>query len=112
MRRRMLWAVLCLFVPVGTAYAAFPASPESAQQSASQAVVRGRVVDSSNGLIVGAQVTATSERAGAPTATVTNQQGEYELTLLPGAYVVLRLRQRLCRELAQHDADGGLPDGR
>ena len=89
MRRRMLWAVLCLFVPVGTAYAAFPASPESAQQAASQAVVRGRVVDSSNGAIVGAQVTATSERAGAPTATVTNQQGEYELTLLPGAYVVL-----------------------
>ena len=37
---------------------------------------------------MGAQVTVTSERPGTPTATVTNQQGEFELTILPGSYVV------------------------
>ena len=88
MRRGMLCAVLCLFVAVGSADAEFPTPLENAQQSASQAVVRGRVVDPSRGAIVGAQVTATSERAGTPITTVTNQQGEFELTLLPGAYDV------------------------
>ena len=42
----------------------------------------------SSGAIVGAQVTVTSERPGTPTTTVTNQQGEFELTMLPGSYVV------------------------
>ena len=88
MRRWMLCAVLCQFVLVGAADAAFPAPLESAQQSASQAVIRGRVVDPSGGAIVGAQVTVTSDRPGTPTTTVTNQQGQFELTILPGSYVV------------------------
>ena len=62
---------------------------DAAQQPAAQAVVRGRVVDPSSGAIVGAQVTVTSERPGAPATTVTNQQGEFELTMLPGGYAVL-----------------------
>ena len=61
---------------------------ESAQQSASQTVIRGRVVDPSSGAIVGAQVTVTSDRPGTPTTTVTNQQGQFELTILPGSYMV------------------------
>src|SRR5687767_8732684 len=89
MRRWMLCAaVVCQLVPAGPAYAASSASFEDAQQPASQAVIRGRVVDPSSGAIVGAQVTVTSERAGAPSATVTNQRGEFELTVLPGSYVV------------------------
>ena len=88
MRRWMLCAVLCQFVPVGAADAAFPAPFESAQQSASQTVIRGQVVDPSGGAIVGAQVTVTSDRPGTPTTTVTNQQGQFELTILPGSYVV------------------------
>ena len=88
MRRWVLCAVLCQFVSVGPVDGALPAFAESAEQSASQAIMRGRVVDSTGGAIVGAQVTATSGRPGTPTSTVTNQQGQFELTVLPGSYVV------------------------
>ena len=88
MRRWMLCVVLCQFVLVAAADAGVPAPAEGARQSASQAVIRGRVVDSSGGAIVGAQVTVTSDRPGTPVTTVTNQQGEFELTILPGNYVV------------------------
>ena len=87
MRRWMLWAVLCQFVPVA-AHAAVPTPPESARQPVPQAVLRGRVLDSSRGAIVGAQVTVASEQPGSSTAAVTNQQGEFELALPPGSYVV------------------------
>ena len=86
MRRWILCAVLCLLLLLASAVP-FSASLEAAQ-SPSGAVIRGRVVDPTSGAIVGAQVTVTSERPGAPTATVTNQQGEFELTMLPGSYVV------------------------
>jgi catecholate siderophore receptor len=88
MRRSILCAALCQLVLVAVADPAFSASLEVAQQSASQAVIRGRVVDPTSGAIVGAQVTVTSGRPGAPAVTVTNQRGEFELTMLPGNYVV------------------------
>ena len=65
-----------------------PQSVDGMEQLASHAVVRGRVVDSSRAAIVGAQVTVTSDRAGTPASAVTNLQGEFELSLLPGAYSV------------------------
>ncbi len=87
MRRWILCAVLCQLLLLASAVPPFSTSLEAAQ-SPSGAVIRGRVVDPTSGAIVGAQVTVTSERPGAPTATVTNQQGEFELTMLPGSYVV------------------------
>ena len=88
MRRRILCAVLSQFVFIGAADAASAAPLGSAQQSVSQAVLRGRVVDPSSGAIVGAQVTVTADRPGTPISTATNQQGQFELTILPGSYVV------------------------
>ena len=88
MCRWILCAVLFQLSPIANASAALPTAVEGGQQSASEAVIRGRVVDSSGGAIVGAQVTVASERPGTPTATVTSQQGEFELTVLPGSYVV------------------------
>ena len=88
MCRWILCAVLFQLSPIENASAALPTAVEGGQQSASEAVIRGRVVDSSGGAIVGAQVTVASERPGTPTATVTSQQGEFELTVLPGSYVV------------------------
>ena len=88
MRRCMLSVVLCQFVLIAAADAASPRTAEGARQSAAQAVIRGRVVDSSGGAIVGAQVTVTSEGPGTPSPTVTDQQGEFALTILPGNYVV------------------------
>jgi catecholate siderophore receptor len=84
----MLCAVLCQFGLVGGAAAAFPAPAGKSQHSASQAVIRGRVVDPSGGAIVGVQVTVASERPSSSTATVTDQQGEFELAILPGSYLV------------------------
>ena len=88
MRRWILCAVLCQLIGVAGTHAAPAAPGESAQQSAAQAVIRGRVVDPIGGAIVGAQVTVTSERPGTPATTVTDQQGEFELTNLPGIYTV------------------------
>ena len=88
MRRWILRAVFCQMVLVAGADTVLAAPHESAQESASQAVIRGRVVDPSSGAIVGAQVTVTPERPGTPTTTVTNQGGEFEVTILPGSYTV------------------------
>ena len=85
---------------------------ESAQQSASQAVIRGRVVDPSGGAIVGAQVTVTSDRPGTPATTVTNQQGEFELTMLPGSYTVRVNANGFVDSVTPRDADRGLADDR
>ena len=89
MRRWSLCAVLCLLVPTHAAHAA-AAAAEAQQQPAitSQAVVRGRVVDSSGAAIAGAQVTVTADRAGAPVSAVTNPQGEFEVVVPPGAYTI------------------------
>lgn len=90
MRRWLSCAVLCLSLPFPVALVAASIVPadEGAQQSASQAVVRGRVLDSSSAAIVGAQVIVTSDRPGAPASAVTNQQGEFEISLIPGGYTV------------------------
>jgi hypothetical protein len=87
MRRWILCIVFC-HVFIAGADAVLAAPHESAQESVSQVVIRGRVVDPTSGAIVGAQVTVTPERPGTPTTTVTNQRGEFELTLLPGSYTV------------------------
>jgi catecholate siderophore receptor len=63
-------------------------APAGVQQPASQAVVRGRVFDSSSAAIAGAQVTVVPDRPGAPASAVTNQQGEFEIRLSPGGYTV------------------------
>ena len=88
MRRWILGSILCQFILVAGADAALASPRETPEQSQAPAVIRGRVVDPSGGAIVGAQVTVTSERPGTPAKTVTNQQGEFELTNLPGAYTV------------------------
>jgi catecholate siderophore receptor len=73
--------------PVVRAASIAPAD-EGSQQSASQAVVRGRVLDASGAAIAGAHVTVTSDRSGAPASAVTNQRGEFEMPLIPGGYTV------------------------
>ena len=86
MCRRVLCAVFCLSIPSLVAGAASIATAaEADQQAGSQVVVRGRVLDSSGAAIVGAQVTVTSDRAGAPASAVTNQQGEFEIASSPAA---------------------------
>lgn len=83
--------VVCVFILLvfGSAASIAAVAPlESTQQSPGEAVIRGRVVDPSSAAIVGAQVTVTSGRPGTAVATVTNQQGEFALTVLPGSYVV------------------------
>jgi len=88
MRGWLLCSVVCLFAPVLNADAALPPASEGAQQSVSQAVVRGRVVDSTSAAIVGAQVTVMSDRPGIPVSAITNQQGEFELAVLSGGYTI------------------------
>ena len=89
MRRWLSCAVLCVLIPFPVARAASIApANEGFQQSASQAVVRGRVLDASGAAIAGAHVTVTSDRSGAPASAVTNQRGEFETSLIPGAYTV------------------------
>jgi catecholate siderophore receptor len=61
---------------------------EGVQQFSSRTAVRGRVLDSSSAAIVGAHVTVTSGRSGAPASAVTNQEGEFEIPLIPGGYTV------------------------
>ena len=89
MRRWLSCAVLCFSISSAVAGAAPSAyADESVQESASQAVVRGRVLDSSSAAIAGAHVTATSDRPGAPASAVTNQQGDFEIALTPGRYTL------------------------
>ena len=88
MRCPLVFAVLWLLIPVQATYAASSSVAASLEQSASPAIVRGRVADPSGAALVGAQVTVTSDRAGARVSAVTNQQGEFEIATVPGAYTV------------------------
>ncbi|MQA28566.1 MAG: TonB-dependent siderophore receptor [Luteitalea sp.] len=88
MRRSLLCAVLWLFIPLPAAHAAVPGTADVVEQSVPPATVRGRVVDPSSGAIAGAQVTVTSDRPGAPASAVTNQEGEFEIAMIPGGYTV------------------------
>lgn len=85
------WLSCAVLFPLSVVLAAPTASlalVQSVQQASSQAMVRGRVVDASNAAVVGARVTVTSDRPGATAATVTNQQGEFEVAMAPGGYTV------------------------
>lgn len=83
MRCSLLVAVaLTVALPL-VAHAAFPGDQVAAQTS-----LRGRVLDPSKGAIAGAQVTVVSDRLGAPVSTLTNAQGEFELSLAAGSYTV------------------------
>lgn len=88
MRRGLSCFVLCLSMLATAADVAQTAVLEVAQEAPSQAVVRGRIVDPSGAAIVGAQVTVTSDRPGTPATTVTDQEGRFEVMLLPGGYAV------------------------
>jgi catecholate siderophore receptor len=88
MRRRLFCAVLCLLIPFPVDGAASTAIAEGVHQSGSHAVVRGRILDSSRGAITGAQVTVIADGSGVLSSTVTNERGEFELTVVPGGYTV------------------------
>jgi catecholate siderophore receptor len=88
MRLWLSCAVLCLSIPSAARAGSLPLAEEGVQRPASQAVVRGRVLDSSGAAIVGARVTVTPDRAGAPASALTDQQGEFEIALTPGGYAV------------------------
>ncbi len=83
MRPVLFCVLLCLLVSVTSLQAA---ATDEAQ--ASQTVIRGRVVDATGAAVVGAQVAVTSDRAGVPTSSVTNQAGEFEVVVPPGSYSV------------------------
>src|SRR5262245_27714868 len=83
-RASVVCAALLLIQPLSSTYGRALA----AQQSTSETALRGRVVDPSGGAVVGARVTITSERFGAPTSIVTGPVGEFEVPLLPGPYAV------------------------
>jgi catecholate siderophore receptor len=89
MRRWLSCLLLCLSPSLSFAQSASIASTDSDPQSTSRALLRGRIVDASSAAIVGAQVTVTADRPGAPVSTVTNQQGEFEIAVIPGGYTVL-----------------------
>ena len=87
--RRWFWSVIVCLSFAAPAVHAAAASPLGNQQpSPSQAIVRGHVVDSSHAAIVDAQVTVTSDRVGVPVSAVTDAQGEFEVALQSGSYVV------------------------
>lgn len=85
----MRWPVLCaalvLALPLHSALAA---SSSRSNEIPEPAILRGRVLDASGGAIVGAQVVVNAERPGGPVVGVTNHQGEFLITVSPGAYVV------------------------
>ena len=87
MHRSLVCAVLALVLPLHAVPAA-TASSQGAAQTSAQPSLKGRVLDPSRAPITGAQVTVTSGRAGAPVSAVTNQQGEFEVVVAPGAYTV------------------------
>src|SRR5688572_5727674 len=88
MRRSLLSAVLSLAIPLHVAFAATSTSTQGSPQTSSQPSLRGRVLDPSRAPIAGAHVTVMSGRAGEPIAVETNQQGEFEVAVAPGAYTV------------------------
>ena len=88
MRCPLVSAALWLLIAFHPVYAASPRVGAPAEQPASQARVRGRVVDSSGAAIVDAQVTVIAARPGEPASVVTNEQGAFEIAMLAGDYTV------------------------
>ena len=88
MRRWVLCGVLCFSVWSPVAGAEPIVAMVEGVQLPGQAIVRGRVLDSTRAAVVGAHATVTSDRGGEPASTTTNQQGEFEVPLMPGGYTV------------------------
>jgi catecholate siderophore receptor len=86
--RRLLCAFVWVLISFDVATATTNIALEAQPQEAGQTRMRGRVVDATGAAIVGAQVTVTSDRPGTPTSVVTNQQGEFDVTLVSGTYTV------------------------
>ena len=72
----------------------------AAQAVATQVSVQGRVVDPSKAPIVGAEITAVPAGQNSGPSVVTDQRGEFALTLAPGRYT-LRVRANGFREIAE-----------
>ena len=88
MRRWVSCGVLCLSMSFPVAGAGSFTGVVDAVQQPAQAIVRGRVLDSTRAAVVGAHVTVTPDRLGGPASATTNQQGEFEVPLTPGGYTV------------------------
>ena len=88
MRRWVSCGVLCLSISFPVAGAGPITAVVDAFQQPAQAIVRGRVLDSTRAAVVGAHVTVTPDRLGGPASATTNQQGEFEVPLTPGGYTV------------------------
>ena len=88
MRRWVSCGVLCLSISSPVAGAGPITGVVDAVQQPAQAIVRGRVLDSTRAAVVGAHVTVTPDRPGGPASATTNQQGEFEVPLTPGGYTV------------------------
>jgi catecholate siderophore receptor len=87
MRRWSLCVLVCLAALAPAASTA--ATPHSGYPKTDLAsTLKGRVVDSTGGAVVGALVSLTSERPGAPASSVTNREGEFSLSVVPGVYTV------------------------
>jgi catecholate siderophore receptor len=86
--RRLLCAFVYVLIPFIIVCGARAAAIESQHEQAGQTGVRGRVVDPTGAAIADAQITVTSDRPGAPTSAVTNHQGEFEVSAIPGTYTV------------------------
>ena len=95
--RRCLPLVLFLFssFPLQAA----PLTP-AAQAVPTQIAVQGRVVDPSKAPIVGAEITAIPAGQNTGPSVVTDQGGEFALTLAPGPYT-LRISANGFREIAE-----------
>lgn len=85
--RRVMCACVCVLLLFGLRGAAVDVVAQAGPNDLS-GVIRGRVLDSTGGAIPGAHVTATSDRPGAPVTSVTNERGEFEITVAPGTYTV------------------------
>lgn len=86
--RRFVRVLALVLLPFhAAASTAFEASALLVEQAA-RATVRGRVVDPTGAAIPGVPIISTSERPGTPVTTVTDQRGEFELALVPGAHTL------------------------
>ena len=87
--------------------------PSAAQHSDASSSVRGRVVDSSGGAIVGARVSVTSVDGSGGPSTVTDNRGEFTLPLPAGRYTVTITARGFLRKsqlLTVSDARVDVPD--
>jgi catecholate siderophore receptor len=108
MRLLLTAIVLSIFHPL-----AVFAAPGSAEQTRSNITIRGRVLDPMQAPIAGARVTVAPDGQSVGSSTVTDQRGEFTLTVDPGVYTIrvvasgfLELSERVVAE----GSGGGLRD--